>query len=154
MTLCASMPTQRPITTAPAVAIDIDRQDDRFLQLMTHLRPHGGMLPGEDVRSIGFVRRAGLSLGEALMRRDVFALTWRHRLWLPMFQFRMPSWALSPPVSSVARLMHPVVDGFDLAEWFVTPNPWLGGHIPLEAIENNAPLVMQAARAYRIRCES
>lgn len=149
MTVFANIAAARTIHFPPSASHGVDLQDDRFLQLMKSLRPYGGMLPDEDVRSIGFVSRAPFSLGEALMQRVLFALTWRHRLWLPMFQFRMPDLAVSPQVSSIANLMHPVVQGFELAEWFVAPNPWLDEQTPLDAIESDSVQVMNAARADR-----
>lgn len=127
----------------------IDWQDDRFLQLMVKLRPHGGLLPIEEVRSIGFVKHANLFLGEALIRRDLFALTWRHRLWLPLFQFRMPGWELSTKASEIAGHLHPVLQGFDLAEWFVTSSPWLGERCPVDLLDTQTEQVRYAAQTDR-----
>ncbi len=147
MTLPLSIPRppRFPVVVPPA----IDSQDDRFLQLLAGLRPHGGMLPIEDVRSIGFVSHAGLSLGESLIRRDLFALTWRHRMWLPMFQFRMPGWKPSAGVAEIAGLLHPVLQGFELAEWFITPSPWLNDRCPVELVDTDTAQVRHAAQADR-----
>jgi hypothetical protein len=144
-----SIPMPRPPRFPMAVPPDIDTQDSRFLKLLVDLRPYGGMLPMEDVRSIGFVWHAGLSLGESLIRRDLFALTWRHRMWLPMFQFRMPGWQLSTHASEIAGLLHPVLQGFELAEWFVMPSPWLGERCPVELIDTELAQVRHAAQADR-----
>lgn len=129
------------------VPLGIDSQDSRFLRLLADLRPYGGMLPIEEVRSIGFVQHAGLSLGESLLQRNLFALTWRHRQWLPMFQFHMPGGALSTNVSRIAGLMHPVLQGYKLAEWFVSPNGWLNDQCPLDLIDTDTAHVRHAAQA-------
>jgi hypothetical protein len=149
MSMTPSLSIPQPARFPGAFPAGIDWQDNRFLQLMADLRTYGGMLPIEDVRSIGFVSHAGLSLGESLMRHDLFALTWRHRQWLPMFQFRMPGWELSTNVSDIACLMHPVLQGFELTEWFITPSGWLDDQCPLELIDTNPSQVRHAARADR-----
>jgi hypothetical protein len=141
--------TLRPPHFPVAAPPSIDWQDTRFLQLLADLRPYGGMLPIEDVRSIGFVSHTSVSLGEALIRRDLFALTWRHRMWLPMFQFRMPGWQLSATASEVAGLLHPVLQGFELAEWFVMPSAWLDQRRPVELIDTETAKVRHAAQADR-----
>lgn len=128
----------------------IDWLDNRFLKLMSDLRPYGGMLPVEDVRSIGYVRHADISIGEALIRRDLFALTWRHRMWLPMFQFRMPGWEVSSSAAEIAGLFYPLLQGFELAEWFVTASPWLGERFPVDLLESHPTQVRHAAQADRV----
>jgi len=127
----------------------IDWLDDRFLNLMSDLRPYGGMLPVEDVRSIGFVRRADMSIGEALIRRDLFVVSWRYRMWLPMFQFRMPGWEISNNAAEIAGLLFPLLQGFELTEWFVTASPWLGEKCPVELLEEHPAQVRHAAQADR-----
>lgn len=125
------------------------QQDQRFLKLLAALRAHGGMLPDDEVRSIGFVSRSGVCLGEALIRRDLYALNWRHQRWVPMFQFHLPGMQINSAVSDVVSEMFQVLQGFELTEWFTEPNPWLDHRRPLDLIETASSLVKNAARADR-----
>jgi uncharacterized protein (DUF2384 family) len=128
---------------------DEDSQDERFLRLLSDLRPYGGMLPIEEVRSIGYVRHAGFSLGESQIRRELIAATWRHRMWLPIFQFRMPGWQRDHRVAEIANLLHPVLQGVELIEWFASPTPWLSGRTPLDLLDGDLAQVHYAAQADR-----
>lgn len=142
----------RPANANPLMTlatIGNDHQDQRFLKLLAALRPHGGMLPDDEVRSIGFVSRPGFGLGEALIRRDLYALNWRHQRWIPMFQFHMPGLQINSAVSDVVAELFPQLQGFELTEWFTALNPWLDHRRPLDLIEAAPSLVKHAARADR-----
>lgn len=123
--------------------------DQRFLELLARLRPYGGMLSDDEVRCVHQVCRLGRSVGRGLLSRELVAVRWRHRFWLPMFQFRLPRWEPAPEVGKVVAELVPVLTGFELLEWFTTPNPWLSGKLPLEMIEVNHQRVLHAAQADR-----
>jgi hypothetical protein len=100
-------------------------EDRRFFDVFTSLRPYGGMQSDDELRCLQAASRSGFSLKSALLERRAFVLTWRHRLWVPMFQLNQPSLDLSPEVEAVVSELSTVLDGFELAEWFVTPNQWM-----------------------------
>lgn len=123
--------------------------DRRFLQLVFDLKPFGGLMSDADVRNISFVARPGFALGEALLSRSLYAISWRHRLWLPMFQFSMPGWRLLPASSDVVTEMFPAYQGYELTEWFLTPSPWLEQRRPVELLHSAPGQVRHAARVDR-----
>lgn len=124
-------------------------EDQRFIDLFTRLKPHGGMVSDDELRCLHTVSRTGLSVGSALLRRELVAIEWRHRLWLPMFQFQLPAWALSRSVAAIVHELHPALQGFEMVEWFATPNPWLRHRSPLDVLERDPETVLRAARADR-----
>lgn len=127
----------------------VDWKDRRFLKLISDLRLHGGMLPIEEVRSIRYVSNPEMLLREELVRREFFALKWRLRLWVPIFQFHLPGWEISRNAAKVAGLLHPFLQGFELAEWFTTANPWLEDNSPVKLLETQTENVLKAAMADR-----
>lgn len=124
-------------------------EDLRFMDLFTRLKPHGGMVSDDELRCLHTVSRPGLSLGMALLQRELVALKWRHRLWLPLFQFQLPAWSALQPVVDIVHELHPVFQGFELVEWFITPNPWLRERLPIDLLEREPTQVQRAAQADR-----
>lgn len=72
---------------------------------------------------------------------------WGHML--PMFQFDLPRASLYPGVAIVLAELGGVLDGAELALWFVTPNEWLHGERPALAMQTMLQAVRHAARADR-----
>lgn len=68
---------------------------------------------------------------------------------VPMFQLNQPSLDLSPEVEAVVSELSTVLDGFELAEWFVTPNQWMRDEHPIAALQHDPKLVYHAARVSR-----
>lgn len=72
---------------------------------------------------------------------------WGHVL--PMFQFDLQRAAVHPAMPMVLAELSGVLEGAELALWFVTPNEWLQGERPAMAMQNNLQAVRHAARADR-----
>lgn len=72
---------------------------------------------------------------------------WGHLL--PMFQFDLPRASLQPGVAVVLAELRDVLEGAELALWFVTPNEWLHGERPALALQTTLQAVRYAARADR-----
>ena len=70
---------------------------------------------------------------------------WGHML--PVFQFNLSRAALHPGVPIVLAELGGVLEGAELALWFVTPNEWLHGERPALAMQTMLPAVRHAARA-------
>lgn len=124
-------------------------EDRRFFKLFARLMPYGGMLSDEELRCMHTASQSAVVLGHALLKREVIALGWRHRLWLPMFQFHLPAWEPSPHVTEVVADLFPVLQGFDLVEWFLTPNAWLRDHRPVDMLQREPQQVRHAAQVDR-----
>lgn len=132
----------RPSTTQ-------SNEDSRFFNVFHRLRPYGGMQSDDELRCLQAASRSSFSLKAALLERRVFALAWRHRLWVPMFQLKQPGLEISPEVEVVVRELSTVLDGYELAEWFVTPNQWMRDEHPIAALQKDPKLVHHASRVSR-----
>ena len=124
-------------------------EDRRFLALFHRLRPHGGMLSDDELQCLHTANQTQVALGIALMNRELMAIKWRHRLWLPVFQFNLKTWQVEPNVSVAVTELFPVMQGFDLIEWFLTPNAWLEDQRPVDVPETERQRVQQAAQVER-----
>ncbi len=84
-----------------------------------------------------------------IVAREVVSIEspWGHML--PVFQFDLPRAALHPGVPIVLAELRGVLEGAELALWFVTPNEWLHGERPALAMHHMLPAVRHAARADR-----
>lgn len=123
--------------------------DDNFLRLTEALRPHGGILPVEDLRALCHVGNPGFGLAQSIMRGDVFTVGWRRQTWVPCFQFMGSHWTPCLRVFSITAEMRPAIGGEDLAIWFIEPSPWLRGATPLSLVHSETERVRQAARIDR-----
>lgn len=136
--------------SAPAIpALPLQAEDRRFAELFKKLVPFGGVLSSDALRHMHVARHSGPMLGHALLRRELVEVKWRQRLWLPVFQFQVTTWEPLPDVSRVVAEFFPVLQGFDLGEWFLTPNAWLRNRRPLEVIREEPEAVLRAAQADR-----
>jgi hypothetical protein len=89
------------------------------------------------------------TLAHWIVDRKVVAFDWRSQTLLPLFQFQLSDMSLRPPVQHVVQELTGVLDDWDLALWFALPNHWLNLARPVDAIDNDAPAVLDAARAQR-----
>jgi hypothetical protein len=136
-------------STPSVPALPLQVEDRRFAELFKKLVPFGGMLSGDALRYMHRASQSGLMLGHALLRCDLIEVQWRHSLWLPVFQFQVTTWDTLPNVNLVVAEFFPVLQGFDLAEWFLTPNAWLQNRRPLEIVKEEPEAVVRAAQADR-----
>lgn len=133
--------------TAPPLPDQVE--DRRVLTLFHRLRPYGGMLSDDELQCLHIGNQTQMALGIALMNRELMAIKWRHRLWLPVFQFNLKTWQVEPNVSVAVTELFPVMQGFDLIEWFLTPNAWLEDQRPVDVPETERQRVQQAAQVER-----
>ncbi len=69
--------------------------------------------------------------------------------WIPLFQFYLDDMSIRPEIGALLAELAPVMEGDELAHWFVTANDWLAGASPLETLEADFSSVLEAARADR-----
>lgn len=135
----------------PAAASTVAASDMRFLDLLAAYRTFGGLATGHEIST----RRPldGLSeLARAIAAREVIGVNWGGQRWLPFFQFERGDVAVRQPVRLLMGELSGLLDDFDLAQWFVQPNAWLGGAQPLHMLATDFPRVHDAARALRFVC--
>ncbi|MDO9435258.1 antitoxin Xre/MbcA/ParS toxin-binding domain-containing protein [Hydrogenophaga sp.] len=68
---------------------------------------------------------------------------------LPVFQFDIPRAEVLPGVQLALSELRDVLSEEELALWFVTPNEWLDGQRPAQALRTRMAAVRHAARADR-----
>ena len=130
------------------LVLDRDRQ---FVQMLRHYRESGGLARGDEVvERLAQCGNPGVpTLARQIVERSVMSFEWRNELWLPMFQFDLADMALKAGPLQVAAELAPAFDAWHTAFWFVQPNPWLKGRMPVDAINTELAEVLQAARTDR-----
>jgi hypothetical protein len=132
------------------VGLVIDR-DRQFVQMLRHYRESGGLARGDEVveRLTQCGGRGVPTLARQIVERSVLSFEWRGELWLPMFQFERTDMALKAGPQQVASELASAFDAWNTAFWFVQPNPWLKGRMPVDVINTELAEVIQAARTDR-----
>lgn len=119
----------------------------------------GGLVSGDELAEL--IRENSLRHAQSLVSQPVSMVArwivsrsvvvidspWGHVL--PMFQFDLQRACVHPAMSVVLAELRGVLEGAELALWFVTPNEWLQGERPALAMQNTLQAVRHAARADR-----
>jgi hypothetical protein len=66
---------------------------------------------------------------------------------VPLFQFSRIGMRRRPDVLCVVEELRARLDGTEVAEWFVRPNPWLEWRWPVAVLDREPDGVLRAARA-------
>jgi hypothetical protein len=125
--------------------------DQQFLTLLSSYRGNGGLARADEVAEI-FRNRCGPSMADLarwIVRGQVISLQWQACIWLPLFQFNPIDLAPHTGLDSVLAELKPVHSPAELAQWFASPNEWLSGRMPAQALLHDLPAVLDAARAER-----
>jgi hypothetical protein len=137
----------------PAVApASLDAEHDQdFMDMLRTFRNTGGIARGDEVVDmLRAARSFDVSyLARAIVNREVLSFEWRDELWLPLFQFDPKDMTLREAPRRVVAELACAFDGWALAQWFATPNSWLAGRMPVEAIGDYPADVFHAARGDR-----
>jgi len=135
----------------PDAGADFRPGDAGFLALCAAYRGSGGIARGTDVghwlagRGEGDSRAlAGLIVGS-----QAFSFDWQGTFWVPMFQFSPVQPAWGPGSRRVLAELAPLLDGWQLAAWFVRGSTWLDGQRPLDLLAGQPDRVLAAARTDR-----
>jgi len=89
------------------------------------------------------------SLSDLIASSHIFGLEWRGARWIPMVQFHLDDMSLNPVIRQVRDEFRDVLDGWELASWFVSRNDILDERRPLDLMALELPAVLRAARATR-----
>lgn len=135
---------------APATA-DFRPGDAGFIALCTAYRGSGGIARGSDLAHWMAGRGEGDSraLAALIVGSQAFSFDWHGTFWVPMFQFSplQPAW--SAGARQVLAELAAVLDGWQLAAWFVRGNTWLDDQRPLDLLADQRARVLAAARTDR-----
>ena len=112
----------------------------------------GGLIESDAVATQ--LRRRGESkalskVAHWIIDRDVVSLVWSERILLPRFQFDEETMTPRADAVRVVHELRDILDDLALADWFATPNSWLDGFAPAEALRGVPHHVYEAARADR-----
>ncbi len=125
--------------------------DRDFAAMRAGYQSSGGVARGEDLALLLEDRQRGdfVSLARLIASGEVFCFEWRSSLWIPMFQFDRDDLSIKPGARQVLSELSTVFDGWTIAVWFAQRNSWLNEQRPVDLLDSNLPLVLQAARADR-----
>ncbi|RYF45779.1 MAG: hypothetical protein EOO27_40720 [Comamonadaceae bacterium] len=142
-------PPDRPLFldgARPAAAAPLDVL---FTEVLHAYRRSGGLARGSEVAMRASCRRPDGTawLEDFLHRRVLISLDWHSGLWLPLFQFDPSDMSMREEVRRPCAELACVMDGWDLALWFIRPQPLLHDCSPLEVLDTQPALVLDAARA-------
>ena len=147
----AAMPRPYVDERMPVGRPDEPGSHQPFFAVQEALRGKGGLARAddlarllEDCRHVDFIGLAKLMVSGA-----IFSFEWGGAHWIPMFQFNLADLTVKPAARSVVAELNTTFDGWSLAEWFTQPNDWLAGRTPVDLIDSDLPVVLDAARADR-----
>jgi hypothetical protein len=148
-----------PVSTKQQCQCEMDFGADRqFVLMLDAYRESGGLCRAQELRELlaGPPLAGGRDdsvLNGWIMRREVICFQWQANAWLPWFQFNRPGETpqpqLRPQLQPVLSELNTVYDPWEMASWFIRPNPWLADRMPVNALVSHLPEVLHAARAER-----
>jgi hypothetical protein len=143
------LPTASTNTATPSPGQRLE--DHQFSRVQSACLLHGGLATGDEVaRRLRRHAAQPLSmLARWIVGREVLSLTARGQTWLPLFQFDLATMAPREPVRAALRELVDAFDDWDATLWWATPNAWLHGTAPIDAVGADPDGVLQAARADR-----
>jgi hypothetical protein len=132
-------------------AVDFAPGDAGFIALCAAYRSSGGIARGADLAHWMAGRGEGDSraLAALIVGQQAFSFAWHGTFWVPMFQFspQQPAWGAG--ARQVLAELAPLLEGWQLAVWFVRANTWLAGQRPLDLLADQSDRVLAAARTDR-----
>lgn len=121
--------------------------DAQFIALLQAFRPHGGLARLTELtprlrRDTVAAAQAAQTLTSAM---PALAFGWSGVIWVPLFQFAVPSMALRRDVQRIVAALQPAHDGWQAAAWFTRRSASLGNAMPIERLADDAQAVLHAA---------
>ena len=130
---------------------DDSRADTLFVAMLNSYRGSGGLAREQEVIAL-FKRHGGSDvdlLPNWIAKREVICFDWGAETWLPWFQFKHLDVVPQLQLGQVFTELVSVYDPWELANWFVQPNPWLANRTPVDTFVSDPTEVLNAARADR-----
>lgn len=141
-----------PDTAAgPSQCTSQSHRDHQFVAMLNGYRASGGLCRSEEIRRMVQCRDEvpGAMLLRWMINRKVICFEWLSQTWFPWFQFQNSEMRPLPELTRVFAELTPFLDAWELANWFIQPNPWLEDRTPVDALQVNPSAILQAARADR-----
>jgi hypothetical protein len=135
--------------TARITRSDGALQLQRSRALLVAYRSRGGSVHAHDLPTLlGTTISSGApQMTRWLLSGELVSFRMGACLHVPLFQFCWVRPGLCPDVSRVVEALRARLDGTEVAEWFVCPNPWLEWRLPVAVLGGEYGRVLLAARA-------
>ena len=129
----------------------VHARNEQFVLMLEAFRRTGGLAPIAEVTLQLQRQMAGnaLVLADWIARGSLICFEWQSRRWIPWFQFNRFDMAPHTQLLPVLAELEAVYDAWEMGVWFATPNPWLAGRLPVDALGLDVSEVLHAARADR-----
>jgi hypothetical protein len=137
---------------APAWRAEASADSDaEFVAMLDGYRPSGGLARAEEVMTLlechGDLSVA--TLARWIVERSVISFEWQSQTWLPWFQFHRAGMTRVRGLAPVLAELSAAFDCWELAHWFVRPNSFLAGRMPVELMRCDPDAVFDASRVER-----
>lgn len=128
-----------------------DCPDHQFIAMLDGYRDSGGLARRREVLAWLKVRCGpqAVTLAHPVVEHDLISFGWQSQTWLPWFQFTQVEPTAPSELVPIITELRAVYEGWELAHWFVQPNPWLSQRTPVQTLALDPPAVLNAARADR-----
>ena len=112
---------------------------------------HGGLLcANEVIQQMRHHWEQPISvLAKWIVSGTMIKVDWNLDILIPMFQFDPRSLGPRPGCREIVAELKDVMSDWEMACWFATSNPWLGGLAPIDMLTSSWDEVFQAARGMR-----
>ena len=112
---------------------------------------HGGMLRADEVAlSMRSDWEQPISvLAKWIVSRTMITIDWHSEILIPVFQIDFHSRGIRTGCREIVAELRDVMDDWEMASWFATPNPWIGGVPPVDMLGASWQSVVDAARIAR-----
>jgi hypothetical protein len=151
-------PLRHLCSPEPVVSVEYAYSADGcFVDMMRCYRCRGGL--ARELEVLSLLKHRGPGCGShsthparSIRPRDferAIRFSWGGWTWLPLFQFRMEELILREEPVRVADALGPEFNGWDVANWFIARNAWLRNQRPIDLIDKELALVIEAARTDR-----
>ena len=136
---------------AASISGDDAAAKTEFAMMESAYARHGGMLCcDEAVRCMRDHWDQPISvLAKWIVARAMVTIDWRYDVFVPMFQIDTRLRCLRPGCREIIAELRDVMDDWDIARWFASGNPWLGGLPPVDILAASWREAFHAARVAR-----
>lgn len=146
-----AFPVLRRLPTALVLAEVRPTDNLQLAVLESGFRASGGLVTGDRLAAILAPHMAQpiSRIARWIIHREIVNFKAYHQIWIPLFQFDEAHMAVRASILKVVIELRGVFDDLELAQWFVSPNPWLHEELPADLVRSAPHEVLQAARADR-----
>jgi hypothetical protein len=141
---------QKHIVSPMTQRDDIDA-NDQLAMIEAAYAHHGGVLRADE--AVLWMRsdwdQPISVLTKWIVSRAMITIDWRSEILIPMFQIDSQARGLRLGCREIISELNDVMGDWEIARWFATCDPWLGGLAPVDMLAVSWQKVLDAARVAR-----